>query len=84
LKTGNIPAVSIYGTNDGLATGEKLDESKALLLPDTKFVAIEGGNHAQFGSYGFQAGDNEADITPEAQWTQTANATVDFFIEVLK
>jgi hypothetical protein len=84
LKTGNIPAVSIYGTNDGLATGEKLDESKALLLPDTKFVAIEGGNHAQFGSYGLQSGDNEANISPEAQWTQTANATVDFFIEVLK
>ena len=84
LKTGNIPAVSIYGTNDGLATGEKLDGSKALLLPDTKFVAIEGGNHAQFGSYGLQSGDNEASISPEAQWTQTAEATVEFFSEVLK
>lgn len=84
LKTGNIPAVSIYGTNDGLATGETLDESKALLLPDTKFIAIEGGNHAQFGSYGPQDGDNEASISPEDQWTQAAAATVEFFIEVLK
>ena len=84
LKIKNIPAVSIYGTNDGLATGEQLDESKSLLLPDTKFVAIEGGNHAQFGSYGPQAGDNEATISPEDQWTQAADATVEFFIEVLK
>lgn len=84
LKTENIPAVSIYGTNDGLATGEKIDETKALLLPDTKFVAIEGGNHSQFGSYGLQSGDKEAGISPESQWTQTANATVEFFIEVLK
>lgn len=84
LKNKNIPAISIFGTNDGLATTEKLDESKSLLLPDTKFVAIEGGNHAQFGSYGFQDGDNEASISPEEQWTQAANATVLFFIEVLK
>lgn len=84
LKNKNVPAISIFGTNDGLATREKLDESKSLLLPDTKFVAIEGGNHAQFGSYGFQDGDNEASIPPEEQWTQAANATAAFFVGVLK
>ncbi|HNH27439.1 MAG TPA: alpha/beta hydrolase [Anaerolineales bacterium] len=84
LKTKNIPAVSIYGTNDGLATGDKLDASKALLLEDTKFVPIDGGNHAQFGSYGPQAGDNEATISPEDQWIQATDATVAFFAEVLK
>ena len=84
LKTKNIPAVSIYGTNDGLATGDTLDASRDLLLPDTKFIAIEGGNHAQFGSYGPQAGDNEATISPEDQWVQAANATVEFFEAVIK
>lgn len=84
LKIKNIPAVSIYGTNDGLATGDTLDASRDLLLPDTKFIAIEGGNHAQFGSYGPQAGDNEATIPPEDQWTQAANATADFFETVIK
>lgn len=84
LKVNNIPAVSIFGTKDGLATSDKLDASKALLLPDTQFIAIEGGNHAQFGSYGPQAGDNEATISPEEQWTQAANATVAFFTDVLK
>ena len=84
LKTRNIPAVSIYGTNDGIAAGDKLVASRTLLLPDTEFVPIEGGNHAQFGSYGPQAGDNEATISPEEQWAQAADATTGFFAEVLK
>ena len=84
LKVNNIPAVSIFGTRDGLATSDKLDASRALLLPDTKFVPIEGGNHAQFGSYGPQAGDNEATISPEEQWNQAVVATVEFFESVTK
>lgn len=84
LRTRSIPAVSIYGTRDGLATGEQLDASRDLLLPDTQFIPIEGGNHAQFGSYGPQTGDSEATIAPEEQWQQAADATVGFFVEVLK
>ncbi|MCB0119931.1 MAG: alpha/beta hydrolase [Anaerolineales bacterium] len=84
LKVNNISAVSIFGTRDGLATSDKLDASRALLLPDTKFVPIEGGNHAQFGSYGPQAGDNEATISPEEQWNQAVAATVEFFESVTK
>ena len=84
LKVNNIPAVSIFGTRDGLATSDKLDASRALLLPDTKFVPIEGANHAQFGSYGPQAGDNEATISPEEQWNQAVAATVEFFESVTK
>ena len=35
---------------------------------------IEGGNHAQFGSYGPQSGDGEAQISPAEQWRQTVEA----------
>ncbi|GAB1470183.1 hypothetical protein MASR2M66_10600 [Chloroflexota bacterium] len=84
LKVEEIPAVSIYGTRDGLATGDKVDASRELLLPGTQFVAIEGGNHAQFGSYGPQAGDNEATISPEDQWAQVVLATTTFFDSVTK
>lgn len=80
LKVKQIPAVSIFGTNDGLATSDKLDASRELLLADTQFIAIEGGNHAQFGSYGPQAGDNPASIFPAEQWSQAADATIAFFI----
>lgn len=74
-----IPVISVYGTNDGLFV---VEPSRALLPADTNFVAIEGGNHAQFGAYGFQEGDNEADISAEEQWEQAANATVNFFAEI--
>jgi hypothetical protein len=50
--------------------------AQALLPPDAAFVPIEGGNHAQFGSYGPQPGDNPATISAEEQLAQTVTATV--------
>lgn len=79
LKEKNIPAVSIYGTRDGLASDEQLKEVRDLLPADTEYVVIEGGNHAQFGAYGSQAGDGEATISAEEQWAQAVQATVGFF-----
>lgn len=84
LKMNGTKVISIYGTNDGLAGKEKIDESRSLLPEDAEFVAIEGGNHAQFGSYGPQAGDKEAAISPEEQWSEVADATTAFFADVLR
>lgn len=78
LKVKNIKAISIVGSEDGLATSDSIDASRELLPADTQFVVIEGGNHAQFGSYGLQAGDNPASISAEEQWNQAATLTVDF------
>jgi dienelactone hydrolase len=75
LKDKNVKVLSIYGSNDGLSIVDKIDESRALLPVDGMFVEILGGNHGQFGSYGPQAGDNAANISPEGQWAQTADAT---------
>lgn len=77
LSSLSLPAVSIYGTLDGLATVEKIQASRALLPSDTRWVPIEGGNHAQFGWYGAQDGDNPATISREAQQAQVVAATVD-------
>ena len=63
-------------TLDGLATVEEIRQSAALLPAATEFVAIEGGNHAQFGSYGAQEGDNPAAIPAAEQQAQAAAATV--------
>lgn len=84
LKKNGTMAISIYGTNDGVADLDTINKSKSLLPADVEFVAIEGGNHAQFGSYGPQDGDNEAGIPPEEQWAQVAEATATFFAEVLR
>jgi hypothetical protein len=48
-----------------------------LLPPGTRWVAIEGGNHGQFGWYGEQAGDNLANISREIQQDQVIQATLD-------
>ena len=66
----NIPVLSIYGSNDGVL---KMNNYSRNLknLSDVEEHIIEGGNHCQFGSYGFQKGDNEATITGEEQLRQT-------------
>lgn len=45
---------------------------------EENIVVIEGGNHAQFGNYGFQKGDELADITSDDQQEQTVDAIVNF------
>ena len=82
LSDRNLPVTSIYGTLDGLATMEKIAASHALLPPTTEWVAIEGGNHAQFGWYGPQRGDNPATITGEDQQQQIVAATLRLLVSV--
>lgn len=72
----DLGVTSIYGTLDGLATVDKIEASLALLPPDARFVPIEGGNHAQFGWYGEQAGDNPATISRAEQQAQIVEATL--------
>ena len=67
---------SISGTLDGLATPAKLQHAHTLLPKQTTWVTIEGGNHAQFGWYGPQSGDNPATITREQQQAETISATI--------
>ena len=68
---------SIYGTKDGLASLDEIRDSELLLPPDARWVAIEGGNHGQFGCYGPQSGDNPAAISREAQQAQVVQATLE-------
>ncbi len=84
LRGEEIPVLSVYGMRDGLFPEARVTESRGLLPEDTLFVGIGGGNHSQFGSYGLQSGDNPAGLPPEEQWALVVDATVKFFIEVLK
>lgn len=68
LAERDLPVLSIYGELDGLATVAEIEESRSLLPPHTSFVQIDGGNHAQFGSYGLQKGDLAATISKEEQF----------------
>jgi pimeloyl-ACP methyl ester carboxylesterase len=72
-----LAVTSVYGTADGVATPDTIAASRPLLPPDTRWVPIQGGNHAQFGWYGPQPGDGTATISREAQQEQAITATVD-------
>jgi dienelactone hydrolase len=72
-----IKVVSIHGSNDGLATDAKIQNSLKNLPAGTQAVLIEGGNHAQYGNYGPQAGDGQATISREEQQRQTAAAALE-------
>ncbi len=71
-----VRVVSIAGSRDGLATPEKIQASAALLPADTIWVVIEGGNHAQFGWYGDQAGDLPPTLSRQQQQEEIVRATV--------
>jgi len=77
LKDTDIKAMTIYGTNN-MEGDTQINLSRSRLPDSAQFITIEGGNHAQFGSYGPQAGDRAADISAEEQWAQAVAATVQF------
>jgi hypothetical protein len=76
LSAQPIAVTSIYGTLDGVATPDQVLAANPLLPEDTIWVPIEGGNHAQFGWYGLQEGDNPATISRAEQQRQVVSATL--------
>ena len=76
LSSQTLAVASISASLDGLATPAKIDASRLLLPFSTAWVVIEGGNHAQFGWYGDQPGDNPALISREVQQQQAVESTL--------
>jgi hypothetical protein len=82
LTDNKLMVASIYATQDGLATKDKIDASRELLPADTNWVQIDGGNHAQFGWYGNQSGDLPATISRKEQQAQVIRATLELLKQV--
>ncbi len=78
----DLAVLSVSGTADGLSTPDKIDASRGLLPADSEFVAVQGGVHAFFGSYGPQPGDGEPGISADAARDQISAATVTFLQRV--
>lgn len=66
----DLDVLSIWGSEDAFVTEDKINEKKYLLPAHTIYAKIEGGNHSQFGSYGFQKGDNPSTISADLQLIQ--------------
>lgn len=78
LSKRSISVLSISASLDGLATPEKINDNKKYLPSSTQYIVLEGGNHAQFGSYGKQNGDKEATMPADEQQRRIADATIAF------
>ena len=76
LSKSGLAVTKIVASRDGLATPARVQGSAANLPPDTTWVRIEGGNHSQFGYYGFQPGDRPAKIGREEQQRRVLDAVL--------
>ena len=82
LSAQNLAVVSVYGTDDGVASVQAVTSVASRLPAGTRWVAVQGGNHAQFGWYGPQAGDNPATLSHAAQQAEAVGATVALLEEI--
>ena len=71
-----LRVLEVYGSNDQAMNRDNYEESQALLPADVTEVVLQGGNHAQFGEYGEQAGDGAATIPPDDQREQAVDAII--------
>jgi len=78
LTRTDLSVMSIYGTEDGLATPAKIEDHKSMLPPDTQYVEVTGGLHAYFGEYGAQPGDGTTTVDRATAQKQIVDASVKF------
>ena len=73
-----LRVLSVYGSEDGVMNRHSYEKNRANLPADTTEVVLDGGCHAQFGSYGPQDGDGIPTISGEEQVRQTTEAITAF------
>jgi hypothetical protein len=72
----DMPAVSIYGTADTFTTIAEVEKGKPLLPQRTRYIAISGADHFQFGD--FTDAPVSATIARDEQHDAIIAATLDF------
>lgn len=79
LSSRDLPVLSAWGTRDGVADLEAVQAAESQYPPEARMLAISGGNHAGFGVYGPQEGDNPATITGAEQRSLSQTAMLELF-----
>ena len=69
--------IQLIGSEDRIINWEKVKQSQAYAPPNCVKYTIEGGNHAQFGSYGPQSGDGTAAISTVEQMQETVRVIME-------
>lgn len=77
-----IPVLTIYGTLDPGATENDLSNRKDLYPEGASYLAVQGGDHHQFGSYLTSPDKNYATISRDEQHKLIVQATLELLEEV--
>ena len=72
----SLLTIIIYGSEDTVINGERLEKSRDFMSKDAVYHIIQGGNHAQFGDYGEQDGDGTAFISAQEQQEETVSVVM--------
>ena len=74
LSQTTLRVLSVYGSEDGVMSRESYEKNWSNLPADTTEIILDGGCHAQFGSYGPQEGDGVPAISGEEQVRRAVEA----------
>ena len=84
MSDANLPVLAVFGDTDGVMNKGLYEKRKAWNPADFEEHIIPGANHAQYGDYGEQPRDNEAEISAEEQQSQTAETILDWLSRHIK
>jgi pimeloyl-ACP methyl ester carboxylesterase len=76
LSRTGLVVTKVVATRDRIAPPATSEVRRHLLPPDATWVSVDGGNHSQFGWYGWQLGDGRATISRDAQHRQLVEAVL--------
>lgn len=74
----NLRVLSVSGERDGLATPADIEASRDNVPDDAVFHQIKDGNHANFGMYGPQDGDNDSPLSAKEQLDETIDQIIEW------
>lgn len=78
MADSDLSVLSVSGERDGLATPADIEASRDNLPDDAVFHQIQDGNHANFGMYGPQSGDNDSPLSAKDQLDETIDQILDW------
>lgn len=74
----DLRVLSVAGGRDGVLLPDEVEERRPNLPEGAVVEVIEGMNHAQFGAYGDQAGDEEPELTNDQAHQALTEVTAAF------
>ena len=82
LSSLSAPVTKVVGTRDGVARPAAVEANRAKLPSATQWIWVEGGNHSQFGWYGFQPGDRRPRVPAAVQRSTMIRAVLNALAQV--